>query len=1164
MNPPNRPPTKPLENDPNELDRFKREIDLVDYAEKFGYSVKKQGPRGDWQQLQKEGETLIVTRKGDHQVYMNPGDDRDKGSVVDFAKTRGGEAGQGLNLGQVRKELRDYLGEQQPQREGTDRVPAPLARTAPPTLANEDDATRRQRLISEVLGAERGLTDRTYLHGRQLTDSTIDSPAFQGRIYTAQQNEHKNTAFPLYNEKGISSVEQKNDGYKNLLPLPKDGVWVSHPTDPDKSKPIERLVISESAIDALAKYQLEHKGNGPNTLYVATAGTVTERQVDLIQKIIDKQEPKQIALANDNDAAGRRYNINYLNELQPSRKAAEVEGHLTHAEGSRPVEFHATAAGKYHTAMRVDIRHDNPQEGAQQLKQLTERVRGVNGEQAEPTLTMEVQRSSAKETVVRLEVPNGDVAQLEKIAQQLYQQREQARPEAERNPANFVRAEYPVAKDYARDLELYAEGRTAQQVQEQAAIEASQRAQASQEKQLTAERERQERERQERERQANTPEAQAARAEDNKRFSNIMVGLATAEVVAAEVATKAIVQAVVEPRPEPVIAPENRRMEVVMVSEPDTARDRQENQPRYATQVQAALEAQGAAVTVKPGLAVNYSGEIAHRVEVVYDSKAPTLEALSPTLDKLYQQPGVRLVESSGDTTVAERQQVVAGRERPVELPERQESLNARVMTLYVAENVAGSQARGEQVQARLQAAGAEVGVIETLAQFGNEMSRIPVSYRIDQKELGAIDKSVNELKNAGVVVEESYGSSLNRQYVVVQNEKAEQQARQQTARPAEATLVVFVQPSPGRTNEDTIERLRAAGADAYATKENEMVRVNINTARPELVAINDELVKIDNDAKARTGTGVVVESPDIRTQREAAVAAALLTAQPEVIRRHEQALEARTLTATVHTYPGTTQAETIERLRAAGADAEASRTGDMVRVHYNTGRPEIVAVNAELSKINAESLERSGVPAVKELRTETAFREAAAAQALSNGGPGQPIGPGVTTRPLEAQPEQLRAASSAAAPDSRPTAPAAAELAPVATPAEPAKAEPVKVAEPNQVGVEKQVVIKVDEPEPQNDGKGRANAIAEHVEASGAKVGTVHRETDDKGIRHSEMQVSYRTDSPQIGEVSRTLDAVNRANGVTLQEAPGDRGERQAAAAQQQSTVRSTEEVSR
>ena len=89
----------PRENDPSELDRFKRDIDLVDYAQRQGYTIRKESRRGGWHHLVKDDERVIVTRKGDHQVYLNIGDDRYAGSIIDFAKTRGGRDGHGLNLG---------------------------------------------------------------------------------------------------------------------------------------------------------------------------------------------------------------------------------------------------------------------------------------------------------------------------------------------------------------------------------------------------------------------------------------------------------------------------------------------------------------------------------------------------------------------------------------------------------------------------------------------------------------------------------------------------------------------------------------------------------------------------------------------------------------------------------------------------------------------------------------------------------------------------------------------------------------------------------------------------------------------------------------------------------------------------------------------------------
>lgn len=540
------------ENDPTELDRFKRDIDLVDYATRTGYEVTKEGRNGHWHQLEKDGEKLIVTRKGDHQVYLNVGDDRDKGSVIDFAKTRGGD-GSGLNLGQVRQELREYLNDgPAPVRQYAEPVNVARLNALPvgdPNYERQAEEDRKTRLISEVLGVKKELTDRTYLHSRGITDSTIESPAFQGRIFTAQQNEHRNTAFPLYNENGLASVEQKNEHYKNLLPLPKNGIWVSHPTE-GKDTPVERVVISESAIDSLSHYQLKHEKDPRNTLYIATSGQPTEAQIALIQRVVDKQEPQEIVLANDRDAGGRQFNINYMNELHPARPLVPVADQEAYREASRPVEWHATS-DKYHTALKVSYHHESGETGAAQVQQLTDRVAKINSTQeAGPTIEVEVQRSTERETVLRLSVAKADTAQLEVISQELYRQREQLRPEQERGQEAFIRVDYPVAKDWNRDLELTGQGLSAEQIRAQAQLDEQARAaereqrrqQEEQQKRLQAEyatsaameRDEQETRRQYDEAQKqrardNTPEAQKERQEEDKRFNQAVMGAAMAD-----------------------------------------------------------------------------------------------------------------------------------------------------------------------------------------------------------------------------------------------------------------------------------------------------------------------------------------------------------------------------------------------------------------------------------------------------------------------------------------------------------------------------------------------------------------------------------------------------------------------------------------------------------
>jgi hypothetical protein len=528
------PASAPLrDNDPHELDRFKQSIDLVDYAtRRHGYDVKKAGPRDQWYQLEKDGEMLIVSRKaGGHQVYLNPGDDRDSGSIIDFVKTR-----ENQTLGQVRQTLRQYLGEPNPSpAHGGPAAPSPpplapaaYAPNASEPAELETEAERRARLVAAVMGTHAALTDRSYLHHRHLSDETIDSPAFQGRVFTSQQGNFRNTAFPLYNEHGIATVEQRNDDYKHLLQLPKTGVWVSHPTE-GKDTPVQRLVVSESPVDAMSYYQLHHRGaeGQPNTLYVATSGTVTERQVELIQKLIDKQEPREVVLANDNDAAGRRFNMNYLNELQAPRRAREItEGQVAYDEAPRPVEWHATAAGKYHTALRVEFHHATRAEGTEHLSQLTERVQQLRPG-ADEAIALEVQRASRQQTVVRLVVPNADSHALEDLARTLHAQREHQREllerqagEPGRQPANFIRTEYAISKDFNRDLELLSQGLTREQVAQQARAD-----------EQAKEQQRQERARQE-QRQQTQPREQAAQAPEAQRREGEQQHQATALVMA--------------------------------------------------------------------------------------------------------------------------------------------------------------------------------------------------------------------------------------------------------------------------------------------------------------------------------------------------------------------------------------------------------------------------------------------------------------------------------------------------------------------------------------------------------------------------------------------------------------------------------------------------------
>jgi len=725
------------ENDPQELDRFKQSIDLVDYAtRRHGYDVKKAGPRGHWHQLEKDGEMLIVSRKGDHQVYLNPGDDRDSGSIIDFVKTR-----ENQTLGQVRQTLRQYLGEpeQGMQAAASPPLPTPAAYAPRPSepADMETEAERRARLVAAVMGTHAALTDRSYLHHRHLSDETIDSPAFQGRVFTSQQGNFRNTAFPLYNEHGIANVEQRNDDYKHLLQLPKTGVWVSHPTEGEDT-PVQRLVVSESPVDAMSYHQLHHRGaeSQPNTLYVATSGTVTERQVELIQKLIDKQEPKEVVLANDNDAAGRRFNINYLNELQAPRRAREVaDGQVAYDEAPRPVEWHATAAGKYHTALRVEFHHATRAEGTGHLSQLTTQVQQLRPS-AHEAVALEVQRATRQQTVVRLVVPNADSHALEELARTLHAQRETQRGQLERQPhepgrqpENFIRTEYAIGKNFNRDLELLNQGLTREQVAQQARADELAKEQQRQEKARQQQQQRHQREAG-REQEANSPEAQRREVEQQHQAAALFVTAAAGN-------------------------PALQRAVQLTVTESVPA---DEATPSQAQQMRELLRKAGAQVELRAE-AEPTSGQLHSELDVRYQPHANPggLRQLSQTLDALDKSPLVTLREDAAEQ--AERRQLAA-------LSPEQSVTTTAIIRIDEPEPRAGATGKAEAVAEQLRQAGLNTGSLRSATDPATHQrhSEIEVSYRFDQPSLARASAALDDVaRQPGVQLHEHSGDRAER-----------------------------------------------------------------------------------------------------------------------------------------------------------------------------------------------------------------------------------------------------------------------------------------------------------------------------------------------------------------------------------------------------------------
>ena len=89
-----------------QLERFKTEINLVEYAQSQGYEYLKQESNPNSAVLHhNSGEKIVVATDTDgHGIYFNLNDEGDNGTIIDFIQHR-----RNFNLGQVSQELRPWL-----------------------------------------------------------------------------------------------------------------------------------------------------------------------------------------------------------------------------------------------------------------------------------------------------------------------------------------------------------------------------------------------------------------------------------------------------------------------------------------------------------------------------------------------------------------------------------------------------------------------------------------------------------------------------------------------------------------------------------------------------------------------------------------------------------------------------------------------------------------------------------------------------------------------------------------------------------------------------------------------------------------------------------------------------------------------------------------------
>ena len=193
----------------SELNRFKKEINLSEFAAARGYALdKRESSRSCAVMRHPNGEKIIVARNeesGDW-VYFVIGNYQDNGTIIDFLQNR-----RGGSLGEVRKTLRDWLGSPRPQ--------------SLPVFARELLPISRDRVAVRVAWeAAKECAGLPSLTSRGLKPALFVTPRFKGCL---RKDDRSNALFPHYDRDGLCGFEVKNRGFTGFAPGGIKGLWLS-------------------------------------------------------------------------------------------------------------------------------------------------------------------------------------------------------------------------------------------------------------------------------------------------------------------------------------------------------------------------------------------------------------------------------------------------------------------------------------------------------------------------------------------------------------------------------------------------------------------------------------------------------------------------------------------------------------------------------------------------------------------------------------------------------------------------------------------------------------------------------------------------------------------------------------------------------------------------
>lgn len=261
-----------------ELEAFKA-LNLAEVARAYGYALDHRlSSRANLVMRHPDGDKVVIaTGEDGHGIFYSTRTDR-SGSVIDFVMFR-----ESCNLGHARKRLRAYTGAY---------VPSP---SAPPLPKPEPIPKDR----AAVIAAWHRLTpyEGGYLEGRGLTPDTIAAFSHHLRL-----DERGNVAFRHDDLQGLCGWEVKNDGFTGFVRGGSKGLFAMR-VGVGRKIPPPRLIVAESAIDAMSYYQLDPAP----ALVLSFGGSLSPQQREILQDVLTRYPGAEVLSATDADERGDEY-----------------------------------------------------------------------------------------------------------------------------------------------------------------------------------------------------------------------------------------------------------------------------------------------------------------------------------------------------------------------------------------------------------------------------------------------------------------------------------------------------------------------------------------------------------------------------------------------------------------------------------------------------------------------------------------------------------------------------------------------------------------------------------------------------------------------------------------------------------------------------------------